>query len=76
MKVRALKNFFMFDGTRIDVNSTYEVKDDIAKDLEQGGFIEVINENKNEKNSENVGPEKKATTRKTTKKKKEEGADD
>ena len=76
MKVRALKNFFMFDGTRIDIDSIYEVKDDIAKDLKQGGFVAIMNEKKIESKTDDVAPEKKATTRKTTKKKTLEGAEE
>ena len=42
MKVKALKNFFLFDDTKLELNSEYEIKDEIAIDLINGNFIEQI----------------------------------
>ena len=75
MKVKALKNFYMFDSTRIDINSVYEMKDEIAKDLENGGFVITISDKKTEKKIEEAALEKKAAPKKTTKKKTLEGAE-
>lgn len=56
MKVKAIKNFFLYTGERIDINSEYEMADDIALDLIKGSFVI---ESKEEKKTE-----KKTTTRK------------
>lgn len=44
MKVKALKNFFLFDDTKLELNSEYEIKDEIAIDLINGNFVEQIEE--------------------------------
>ena len=44
MKVKALKNFFLFDGTKLEIDSEYEIKDEIAKDLINGNFVKQIEE--------------------------------
>lgn len=75
MKVKALKNFYMFDSTRIDVNSVYEMKDEIAKDLENGGFVITISDKKFEKKVEEIATEKKTAPKKATKKKTLEGVE-
>lgn len=42
MKVKAMKNFFLFSGERIELNSEYDMKDEIANDLIRGGFVSEI----------------------------------
>lgn len=80
MKVKSLKNFFLYDGTRIELDSEYEMKEDIAQDLIRGGFVVESSstskgkskiEDKVDKEVEPKAPAKKPT-KKSTKKKVEE----
>lgn len=68
MKVKAIKNFFLFSGERIVLDSEYEIKDEIALDLIKGKFVVEASSELEKKATEKV--EKKVS--KTSKKKKVE----
>lgn len=68
MKVKAIKNFFLFSGERIVLDSEYEIKDEIALDLIRGKFVVEASSELEKKATEKV--EKKVS--KTSKKKKVE----
>lgn len=68
MKVKAIKNFFLFSGERIVLDSEYEIKDEIALDLIKGKFVIEASSELEKKATEKV--EKKVS--KTSKKKKVE----
>lgn len=49
VKIKTIKNFYLFDGRKFTANTEYDIDDSIAIDLEKGKFVEIIASKKIEK---------------------------
>lgn len=74
MKVKAIKNFFLYTGEGIEFNGEYEMPEEMALDLIRGGYVVELKADKKSttkaKDKEVVEDKKPAT--KTRKKKADE----